>query len=315
MMLEGLSYVKDAAGIYTITCTGNGRFYIGSTCNLYKRYKDHMGYLRRNAHFNKHIQSCFNKYGESSLVYEVFKVMDTTDRSEIYLEEQRLISELNPELNMLTVVGMPVPSTRPVLQYNLSGEFVAAYPSLSIAADEHLLTSSAIWNAIHGKSRMAANYLWAYQDGDTLPESMAALDITPNKGTSEGSKWCYFWKEGDYRIRQWSKEGVLLSTWYSLDTILKEYTAIQSSYLREHLQGRKNSCGGFVWSLPDTFPGCAKRGASRRKSLSLVKDGNTLDFASYVSAADHFEVSTRTLRVSIRDSGQFRGWKLIKQPT
>lgn len=311
MILEQLSYVKDAAGIYTITCTDNGRFYIGSTCNLYKRYKDHMGYLRRNAHFNKHIQSCFNKYGESSLVYEVFKVMDTSDRSEIYLEEQRLISELNPELNMLTVVGLPVPSSRPVVQYSLSGKFIAAYPSLSTAADEHLITSSAIWNTIHGKSRMASSFLWTYQDGDIIPDSIAALDIMPGKGISEGSKWSYFWKEGEYEIRQWSKEGTLLSTWCSLDAILKEYPTIQSSYLREHLQGRKNSCGGFVWSLSDSFPGYAKRGDSRRKSLSLVKDGNTLDFASYVAAAEHFCISTRTLRLSIRDRGQFSGWTLM----
>lgn len=310
MILEGLSYVKDAAGIYKITCTNNGRFYIGSSCNLYKRYKDHIGYLRRNAHFNKHIQNCFNKYGESSLIYEVVKIMDTPDRSEIYLEEQRVISELNPELNILTVVGMPVPSIRPVLQYSLSGEFVAAYPSLSTAADDHSVTSSAIWNAIRGKSRMAANYLWMYRDSDNVPESISALDLTPSKGVSEGSKWSYFWKNGDYKIRQYTKEGTLLGDWESLDSVLKGYPAIQSSYLREHLQGRRSSCGGFVWSLSENFPGCAKRGASRRKSLSLVKGDINLDFDSYVSAANHFGISMHVLLTSLGGGGKFQGWEL-----
>lgn len=58
-------------GIYKITCLNNGKFYFGQTKRLRERWRDHLSALRSNRHDNPRLQSCFNKYGEDSLVFEL----------------------------------------------------------------------------------------------------------------------------------------------------------------------------------------------------------------------------------------------------
>src|SRR6266702_5002666 len=63
--------IPATCGIYRITNTTNGMFYIGSAVNLYKRRGTHSYYLRRNAHHNPKLQAAWNKYGEASFTFEV----------------------------------------------------------------------------------------------------------------------------------------------------------------------------------------------------------------------------------------------------
>ena len=45
------------SGIYKITNKVDGKFYIGSSKNLHKRWLSHRSELRRNHHCNQHLQS------------------------------------------------------------------------------------------------------------------------------------------------------------------------------------------------------------------------------------------------------------------
>ena len=58
------------SGIYRIHF-GGGRSYIGRTCNLVKRKKQHLNSLRRGTHPNPHLQNAFRKYGEEVLEFKV----------------------------------------------------------------------------------------------------------------------------------------------------------------------------------------------------------------------------------------------------
>jgi len=59
--------------IYSIRNKTNGKQYIGSTTQPDKRKIQHFSDLRRNRHYNKHLQYSFNKYGESSFDFEILE--------------------------------------------------------------------------------------------------------------------------------------------------------------------------------------------------------------------------------------------------
>ena len=63
--------------IYSIECTVNGKCYIGRTSDTKRRQQDHFCALRGKRHRNAHLQSAFNKYGESSFVWKVMMVCES----------------------------------------------------------------------------------------------------------------------------------------------------------------------------------------------------------------------------------------------
>lgn len=62
-------------GIYRITNTTNGRSYLGSSKNVSKRWKQHIGDLRRGNHDNSNLQAAWNKSGESVFSFEVVELL------------------------------------------------------------------------------------------------------------------------------------------------------------------------------------------------------------------------------------------------
>src|SRR5258708_31131791 len=87
---SNLSAIPTASGIYKITCTTNGRFYIGSSTNLRRRQSHHWSWLRQNRHYNPHMQRAWNKYGEQAFTFEVLELvlpMDPTGREKYWLNK------------------------------------------------------------------------------------------------------------------------------------------------------------------------------------------------------------------------------------
>lgn len=67
--------IPAASGIYRIVNTINGKFYLGSTNNLFRRWQDHRKELRRKAHHSITLQRAWDKYGESTFVFEVIELV------------------------------------------------------------------------------------------------------------------------------------------------------------------------------------------------------------------------------------------------
>lgn len=70
-----ISNIPRTSGVYKITCTANGKIYIGSSVNLCKRFKDHFSALRNNRHFNPHLQRAWNNYSEGVFTFEVIELV------------------------------------------------------------------------------------------------------------------------------------------------------------------------------------------------------------------------------------------------
>lgn len=80
--------------IYKIINNKNNKFYLGSTCALEGRWKEHRWALLNNRHINTHLQSSWNKYGEKSFE---FLLIDTIkgDRDAGYTLEQWYLDNLH----------------------------------------------------------------------------------------------------------------------------------------------------------------------------------------------------------------------------
>lgn len=87
------SSVPRTSGVYVITCTVNGKIYIGSSVNLFKRWNKHRTELRCNCHHNKHLQNAWNKYGEHSFT---FAVLEECNKELNVEREQHWLDILNP---------------------------------------------------------------------------------------------------------------------------------------------------------------------------------------------------------------------------
>lgn len=85
--------MESKVGVYSITCYGNEKFYIGSSINIQARRNSHFSQLRNGKHANKHLQNSFNKYGESSFYFDILEEC----KKETVLEvEQKWLDFLEP---------------------------------------------------------------------------------------------------------------------------------------------------------------------------------------------------------------------------
>jgi len=90
------------SGIYKITNTVNGKFYIGSSQDIERRWRDHRSTLNHNKHHTAHLQSAWNKYGEESFS---FSIIFRCQPDELLDYEQAYFSELKPQYNHGFIAG------------------------------------------------------------------------------------------------------------------------------------------------------------------------------------------------------------------
>lgn len=77
------------SGIYRIFCTESKKSYIGQSINIDNRIGVHFHFLRKQKHPNRHLQSAFDKYGESCFTSSILEVCDhenLTEREQYWME-------------------------------------------------------------------------------------------------------------------------------------------------------------------------------------------------------------------------------------
>ena len=82
------SRAKYRCGIYKIINLKTGKFYLGSSVNIAKRFAQHLCDLRGNRHHSIYLQRAFNKHGEGCLKFQVVELCDKSflkEREQAYL--------------------------------------------------------------------------------------------------------------------------------------------------------------------------------------------------------------------------------------
>ena len=93
------------SGIYEIVNTVNGKRYIGSSKNIAFRWCIHKTELRHNAHHSRHLQSAWNKYGESLFQFRIL-LLSAPKNNTFY--EQLAFAAMKPEYNACKIAGSPL---------------------------------------------------------------------------------------------------------------------------------------------------------------------------------------------------------------
>jgi len=63
-------------GVYKIENKENGKVYIGSSNNIYSRFKNHKTLLKNNKHHSNHLQYAWNKYGGNNFIFEILEEVE-----------------------------------------------------------------------------------------------------------------------------------------------------------------------------------------------------------------------------------------------
>lgn len=100
---NGQVNLPDTPGIYAIVNTLNNKKYIGSTCNLRKRYRQHFNLLKNNAHINIHLQRAFNKYGYDKFEFWILEQCEEVLDTLLMLEQKYIDSD--GDYNICRIAG------------------------------------------------------------------------------------------------------------------------------------------------------------------------------------------------------------------
>ena len=65
--------INMISGVYKITNTINGKFYIGSSYDIEGRWDCHKKCLKGNYHNNPKLQHAWNKYGQNAFIFEILE--------------------------------------------------------------------------------------------------------------------------------------------------------------------------------------------------------------------------------------------------
>ena len=100
-------------GIYKILNLKNNKVYIGSSKNIFSRWKEHKKSLRKGSHHNQHLQNSYNKHGCFSFQYII---EEECNESELLVKEELHLSKYKNHYNIAEVArNSPTPKTYEIL--------------------------------------------------------------------------------------------------------------------------------------------------------------------------------------------------------
>lgn len=78
--------MKKIIGVYKISNTlcPEGKYYIGYSCNIDRRWNNHKWDLKNEKHINMYLQRAYNKYGAECFTYEILHECETKEEAQEY---------------------------------------------------------------------------------------------------------------------------------------------------------------------------------------------------------------------------------------
>jgi hypothetical protein len=197
--------------IYMIKNTINNKIYIGSAIGHYRRKGQHYWMLRRNKHFNLHLQSSWNKYSENSFIFQVIEFIDNLnnieEKEEYWINYYNTLDNnygYNARVNCKTNLGLKWPlesrrkfsdskkgkkilhinyikvaknNMKKVKALNIKTNEVLYFNSLKEAAIEMKVDPSSISKAVNHIKSKCKGYIWDFVEQSTLKNSVNSGNI------------------------------------------------------------------------------------------------------------------------------------------
>lgn len=227
-LVDGFFYLEDMnSGIYCIQNKKNNKCYIGSSINLKKRKRTHFWLLKKDNHFNIHLQRSYNKHQRKNFK---FIILETCQPKDVLLYEETYLSLYSPEYNISLCASAPMKGRKhsketkkkfigrtsersdefkekmslyweelkssPVHKYSLKGNYIESYDTPSKAAESHNVGKQAIINCCNDYCQSADMFQWSYEKKNKIDKHQFfektdnnTLVGCYNNGRSPKGKW------------------------------------------------------------------------------------------------------------------------------
>jgi group I intron endonuclease len=210
--------MESNCGIYKITNIINNCYYIGSSINIKRRWKEHVNMLTKNKHNNVLLQNSWNKYSEKSFKFEVIEL--TNDRNKLIELEQKYLDELifkprNEYFNICLVAGN-------LLGFKHSNE-----------------TKAKMSESNKGKTHK-------FEVINQMVKSSLGRSMSDNTKKKLSSKLLGKPSKNKVKVIQLDLSGNLIKIWDSITEAAKYYN-IDPSRICAVCKGRRLSTLGFKW--------------------------------------------------------------------
>jgi hypothetical protein len=170
------------SGVYIIEC--NSHKYIGSSINLYNRYKQHTLALKKKRHYNSFLQRIYDKYPNDTCFKLIEICNNYIEREAYYIEyyncdvnvernpvTQAKSIETRKKLSMANTnkrLGKENHASIKVYQYTLEGEYVNEYNSIREAALSVNGNEQSIGDAASENYKSSRGFQWRKEKFDVI---------------------------------------------------------------------------------------------------------------------------------------------------
>ena len=220
--------------IYTATNKINGKIYVGKTYNFEKRKQEHIYDIDNDIPFHRALK----KYGIKNFEWKIIDTAKTDE--EIKEKEIYWIKELNTCIHFQNSNGYNITlggeggvswNSLPVVQFDLSGNYVHEYLSCSHASIATGIGRHNIGDCANGITKSSGGYQWKYKcDCDTF-----AMKEYKRPKSSRMKK-----------IVQLDLDGKFVNEYESVTQASKEL-GIGRAVISSCLTNRSKRCNGFQW--------------------------------------------------------------------
>ena len=217
-------------GIYKIQNLLNDQVYIGQSVDIEKRWSTHRAELKNNNHHNMHLQNAWNKYGESNFE---FSIVEECNVDQLNQAEINWILKFNSYVNgynLTTGGGNTDAFSKSVIQFDLCGNELLRYSSISEAETATGICYSQISECCSDRRKTAGGYIWQYEEG--------FINI---------SKW-HFSARVFKEICQLTKNRDLVNT-FSSAAEAQRVTGICDTSIIRCCHGKLQTAGGYIWTF------------------------------------------------------------------
>lgn len=145
-------------------------------------------------------------------------------------------------------IGELSKSSKPVLQYDLQGNFVKKWSSYADAARYYGCSYTSIGNCAHGRHKTCQGYMWRPYDSGEIPQT-----IPPVKRLTGGRSGKYGPQKNKRHckpINQFSLDGKLIKTWNNYRD-LQETTGYDNGNIYACINGKLKTAYGYIWKYAE----------------------------------------------------------------
>lgn len=237
--------MEKISGIYCIQNKKDGKRYIGQSNNIYHRWYEHTWQLNNRKHYNRHLQSAWNKYGSDNFEFTILTLcskdkIDNTERKLIkkykttreeygYNFESGGVSNKKSAKSTCDRIGET--HSKSVCQYSKDGKFIASYKSMAEATKITGINYKHISQVCRGKQTLAGNFQWRFAN-----ENIKSCDsVVIHENTAK-------------LIGKYDFQGNLIQTYDSLMDAARNNN-LNFRNISLVCNGKRKSCGGYIWKF------------------------------------------------------------------